>query len=355
MDFKAYLIKQTEKHKSVRPEDIVKMCYQAAFGASHLLTDMEADARRYFYKEYDSVVPADDDEPLYEEISENFIRVNLRAWKASGMPAEWLFNMFVAAISMSEEALHGRKDTFCSYLEEAGNVVSSAGLSFGLEEWEKFIADYMNAGIRAIHHSEAYRDAEKPAYRVINAKFINVLPILRKMNALTAEKQVNVIAIDGRAAAGKTTMAGLIKVALGAAADIIHMDDFFLPPYLRSSERYEEPGGNVHYERFMEEVLPDISCKAAFEYRIFDCSIMDYNGKRKIGTSKWRIVEGSYAHHPKFGDYADVKIFLDVEPKEQMRRIMERNGEEMAQKFKELWIPLEEKYIVTVQPYRSGF
>ena len=32
------------------------------------------------------------------------------------------------------------------------------------------------------------------------------------------------------------------------------MDDFFLPMELRTAERLEEPGGNVHYERFSAEV-----------------------------------------------------------------------------------------------------
>ena len=32
------------------------------------------------------------------------------------------------------------------------------------------------------------------------------------------------------------------------------MDDYFLQPYQRTEERLAEPGGNVDYERFKEEI-----------------------------------------------------------------------------------------------------
>ena len=157
-----------------------------------------------------------------------------------------------------------------------------------------------------------------------------------------AQLDSGVIAIDGRAASGKSTMARQLSEILHAP--VVQMDDFFVPPALRSEERFQVPGSNVHYERFAEEVLPDILSKNEFAYRIFDCSIMDYNGYKKIETSRWRIVEGSYSQHPQFGEYADIRVYSDVDPEEQMRRILVRNGEKMAEMFRTRWIPLEEEY-----------
>lgn len=71
-----------------------------------------------------------------------------------------------------------------------------------------------------------------------------------------------VIAMDGRAAAGKTTLAEELAVTLGGA--VVHMDDFFLPGELRTPERLAAPGGNVHAERFAEEVLPYLRRGEAF-------------------------------------------------------------------------------------------
>ena len=158
-------------------------------------------------------------------------------------------------------------------------------------------------------------------------------------------KRPFVIAIDGRAASGKSTLAEQLSKLLGA--DVIRMDDFFLPPELRSEERLAEPGGNVHYERFCEDVLPYLKSPELFSYRIFDCSRMDYNGESTVRNTPIRIVEGSYSHHPKFGKYADLFVFSDVDAVEQMRRIRLRNGEEKAQMFAKKWIPMEERYFTT--------
>jgi thymidylate kinase len=119
---------------------------------------------------------------------------------------------------------------------------------------------------------------------------------------------------------------------------------------LRTPERFGVPGGNVHYERFAEEVIPYLSSEESFSYRIFDCSQMDYDGVRQIESSCIRVVEGAYSCHPYFGNYADITVFSDVNAEEQMKRIYKRNGEKMAQMFKERWIPLEERYF---QKYKT--
>ena len=128
-----------------------------------------------------------------------------------------------------------------------------------------------------------------------------------------------VIAMDGRAAAGKTTLAEELAVTLGGA--VVHMDDFFLPGELRTPERLAAPGGNVHAERFAEEVLPYLRRGEAFRYRRFDCHRMDYNGWVEIPTVPVIIVEGAYSQHPRFGGYADLTVFCDIAPEEQKRRI----------------------------------
>jgi len=150
------------------------------------------------------------------------------------------------------------------------------------------------------------------------------------------------IAIDGRAGAGKSTLAKELAELLDG--EIISMDDFFLPMELRTEERLKEPGGNVHYERFADEVGLKLVYAMPFEYGVFDCSEMKIASKKHIKNGRIVIVEGSYSLRPEFRDLYDIRIFMDVEPDVQMKRITERNGKEMARRFKDLWIPMEEKY-----------
>lgn len=150
------------------------------------------------------------------------------------------------------------------------------------------------------------------------------------------------VAIDGGSASGKTTLADKLGKALGCP--VVHMDDFFLPPALRTPERLAEPGGNVHYERFAAEVLPGLQSGKGFAYGVFDCSVMDVTGKREIPASDLVIVEGAYSLHPRLAGAYDLKIFLRVDPALQAERILHRNGPEKQAVFLSRWIPLEQRY-----------
>ena len=140
---------------------------------------------------------------------------------------------------------------------------------------------------------------------------------------IKAENKTLIVAIDGRCGAGKTTLAGRLEEELGCAA--FHMDDFFPRPEQRTEERLSIPGENVDHERFLEEVMRPLIQNRRFCYRPY-------------------VIEGSYSCHPALWDFYDLRIFLTVEPEEQIRRIVERNGVEKAEMFKKRWIPLEEKY-----------
>lgn len=72
---------------------------------------------------------------------------------------------------------------------------------------------------------------------------------------------------------------------------------------------------------------------------------MQMDGQQPVGLSCWRVVEGAYSCHPELGNYMDLRVFCDVDPEQQLQRIRERNGEEMASVFQAVWIPMEERYL----------
>ncbi len=323
--FRDCVTAQLRQHPSMQPQDLLKLCYQAANGGDHLLTDL-AGATDCFWAEFQIVSPTD--EPLYEPISDDYMRVNLGAWKRAELPGEWLLRLFLKG--------SGVKCSLIAYL----NVVDA--LNF--PGWQDARCAYTAQGMPAVHHSDGYRQQEQPAYRVVSRTYEGCLSILQKTAGLAG----GVIAIDGRAAAGKSTLARRLGDVLDAP--VIAMDDFFLPPALRTKDRLAEVGGNIHYERFQTEVLPDLRRGTAFAYRQFDCGCMDYLATPKqIPAGKWRIVEGSYSHHPRFSDYAALKVFVTVDARTQVSRILARNGAEMAARFQREWIPMEETYFTHFQ------
>ena len=335
MAFEEYLREQLARHPAMQPQDVVKLCYQAANGAEHLLSDPDR-AKAYLEREYAETTACDG--ALYEQISDRTVRINLSAWKAKNLPLSWLFSMFFATCRQKNET----GDTLAAYLQKADSVLTAVGADFSASQWKDYLLEYEKSGMPAVHHSERYRANEHPAYRIADSRFIRVIPILERIKDRAVGDPPCIIAIDGRAASGKTTLAGTLAIILDA--DVIHMDDFFVPPALRSEERFRIPGQNIHHERFCEEVLPHIAAKEGFSYRVFDCGVMDYNGKRQIGDKPFRIVEGSYSLHPIFGRYADITVLSDVSTEEQQARILHRNGAEMLARFAARWIPMEEAY-----------
>lgn len=151
-----------------------------------------------------------------------------------------------------------------------------------------------------------------------------------------------IIAVDGRCASGKTTLAAALQKRTGCT--VIHADHFFLRPEQRTEERLNEAGGNIDRERLRSEALMPLSEGRAFCYRKFDCGRMELSDRIEVMPGSLTVVEGSYSCHPELWEFYSLRIFLTVEPEEQLRRILARCGTEAAERFRCLWIPMEEKY-----------
>jgi len=150
------------------------------------------------------------------------------------------------------------------------------------------------------------------------------------------------IGIDGRCAAGKTTISAILSRKTGWP--VVHLDDFFLRPEQRTPERYAEPGGNVDRERLLEEVMIPLEQHKAVTFQKFDCSCMKLGEAVSIPKADVIVFEGSYALHPELRDHYHLRVFLDVDPRDQLERIEARNGKEKRAVFEARWIPLEETY-----------
>lgn len=155
------------------------------------------------------------------------------------------------------------------------------------------------------------------------------------------DKKPGVIVVDGKCASGKTTLQEDLRKHISFS--LVSMDDFFLPLELRTKSRLSERGGNVHYERFIEEVIRPLKEKKSFSYRKFSCSTNSYTGKVNVGCSGLIIVEGSYAMHPAFSRYWDIALVLTVSPSEQIRRLSLRSPDKLDM-FISRWIPMENDY-----------
>ena len=170
----------------------------------------------------------------------------------------------------------------------------------------------------------------------------NLNIIKTRVDRLLREKDRVIIAIEGPCASGKTTLAALLEEQYDC--NVFHMDDFFLRPEQRTESRFAQPGGNVDYERFREEVLIPLSLGLPFAYRPFSCQSFTLSEPVRVSPKRLNIVEGSYSLHPHFRDPYDLKILRTVDPEVQRQRILSRPAF-LHRRFFEEWIPMENRYL----------
>jgi len=322
------------KYSLMQPEDAVKLVFQSEFGGGHIIEN-EAESLKFLEKELKEI--EEKPEAPFEDIGCGMLRLNLKSGLALSLSPDIINKAFI----MSSGEVKGDTDSFLNKLLLLEFLAGKGVFEFSKEKLLNYVKEYKKKGCPPVSHSKTYKEAYTPAYRVLKSEYAFILYLAMKIKAILKEKEKVVIAIDGKAASGKSTIAK--KLGLLFDCCIFHMDDFFLPFDMRTKKRIMAPGGNIHYERFKSEVIDGIKSGEDFSYGVFNCK----NGntlKLDVKPSRLYIIEGAYSLHPYFEDFYDLKIFMSVGEEKQRQRIIDRNGWEVYKKFEEAWIPMEEKY-----------
>lgn len=121
----------------------------------------------------------------------------------------------------------------------------------------------------------------------------------------------------------------------------------FISSPTSAPRRLREVGGNVDYERFLEEVLLPVQRKEIVHYRPFNYHTMDFDAKfaRDIPVKRLNIIEGTYCLHPYFGNPYDLRIFMDVQYNQQIENVIDREGTAELDDYIDKWIPKTDIYI----------
>ena len=355
-DFRDLLDRQLACYPKMTEQDAEKLCFQSLFGGGHLIAD-EASCLAFLISEWQSVIK--DGLRHAPFLRMQYTSKNPYSGKAFGSAASLCepigggYCRFplcaIPDTDNAEYALAALNRLFCS----------SAALT------QKQNGETLRPAVPPFRHSEAFRTAYHPAYRILRQDLAVLFPLFSKIERLQSEQPLTVIAIDGMCGSGKTSLAAFLQSVYSCR--IIHADDFFLPPELRTAGRYAEPGGNIHYERFLSEITDKLcACKrqaktgkptqptqsaqmmplpASLSYRRFSCSDMTYQKDPiQIPLTPLIVIEGSYCMRPEFCSAYDLSIFLSCPKETQKERILKRNGPEMLRMFQEKWIPMENHY-----------
>jgi len=337
-----FLQTQCRTYPQLQPEDLLKGLHQSVFGCGHFV-DEKAEA--CLQRELETMEASDG--PEVEPLAGEFCRVHLRCLSKYGLAPKTLFRLFwLSAIEPAGSAVQMEET-----LEVLLRMASAQQLPVAYGEVRTLVEEWRKAGYPACHHSDRFRGAYKPAYRVIRKDYARLLPLFAAIDRKLAEGQKVLLAIEGGSAAGKSTLAQLLNRVYDCA--VAHMDDFFLRPEQRTKERLEEPGGNVDRERFLQEVLLPLRRGETVRYRRYNCATQRVEEPKPLHATALTVVEGAYSMHPDLRGYYDLSAFLKVAPELQKQRILGRNSPEMQQRFFEVWIPMERRYFENMDVERN--
>ena len=334
----AALIRHCEKYPELQIHDLFKYLYQSAFGCEHLVSSPEA-AEDYIRKEAEQSVSSTGE--MKEALDGDYCRVHLDYVK-NGLSAGTLAKLFYRSAGHVKDGKERLEEKLSVLLETA----EEGRIPFGREAVEEAILRWREEGYPACHHSEAFRAAYAPAYRLIKKEYAAFLPLFREIDCMLRTGRV-ALAIEGGSASGKTTLAKLLTQLYDCT--VFHMDDFFLRPEQRTKERFAEPGGNVDRERFLEEVLLPLHKQETVSYRRFDCSTFTLAEPVAVKPTKLTVIEGAYSMHPELAEYYNLSVFLEISPELQKKRIGKRNAPELAKRFFAEWIPMEQRYFAELK------
>ena len=157
------LREHAKRYPLMQPTDAVKLIYQNEFGGGHLIRDEEA-CLNYLRREY-ADLEKDPTAPLYEDIGNGIVRVNLAAVKPEDL--EQLGKAFIDSAAKHK----GTLDSFLHKLKVLRMLTEEGVFPFDTNALSAYLYEYKAAGYPAVSHSPEYRQAYNPAYRIIRKAY----------------------------------------------------------------------------------------------------------------------------------------------------------------------------------------
>ena len=159
-EFERILLAHLQRYPLMGPEDCAKLIYQSEFAGEHMIADAEQ-SLEWIRRELDETEACNGE--IFEEIGDGIARLHLGPAKAAGMSPEGINQKFVSSAAKAKVTKEGQEQK----LRLLERLCSEGYTPFSAKELSEFLAKYRVAGCPALHHSEGYRKAYAPHYRVV--------------------------------------------------------------------------------------------------------------------------------------------------------------------------------------------
>ena len=139
----------------------------------------------------------------------------------------------------------------------------------------------------------------------------------------------HLIAIDGPAGAGKTTLANELSLALKADRNVnlIHLDEIYAGWDLALTPLLTEA---------LSKILESVSSEEPAIIPIYDWSVQQFTSTREIAPSDVIIFEGVGSGQRVVRERATMTVWLDIDPHTGLERVLQRDGAAIKKQM-QLW------------------
>ena len=167
-DISEVVIQQCETYPKMKVQDLYKLLFQAAMGPGHAVKN-EGIVTKWLDDEITNMDHYEDKD-IIEVLNgaAGLVKVNLRPYLSKGGTKDKLLEAFIKTAN----DFHSDKEKLHDYLRVAELLAEKGMIGFDLKELKEFFINAETDGYPAFHHSEIYRDEYKPAYRVLQKKYL---------------------------------------------------------------------------------------------------------------------------------------------------------------------------------------
>ena len=168
LSIKNLLLEEIKKHPHSKVEDIYKYLHQAAFGSEHAVKDTAA-VKKWMENEIAKLDFSISDD-LIDNLSPDgkLARINLRPYLQKGYDVKILLDAFIKTANNFK----GSTRNFKLFWKAAGELAKEKKMIFTVEEMNSFFEEQSKKEFPATHHSKEYEAEYKPAYRVVDLKYL---------------------------------------------------------------------------------------------------------------------------------------------------------------------------------------
>ena len=162
------LISHYATYPRLEVADIFKFIFQSAFGCEHFVSSEER-ALNYIKAELERI-NGDQSAPRIDALDGDYSRVHLSCINDT-LSAEALAKYFCLSAKVEPDG----KERLLEKISVARELIADGTIPLSLSDFDELHAKWEAAGYPAIHHSESFREAYHPAYRVIANEYVNML------------------------------------------------------------------------------------------------------------------------------------------------------------------------------------